>query len=203
MCAEMLQAIQGTYHRSIAMVAENVPHMLGQVRQELREKLGVRVLMAIAVCVQTQFTLKRIFQPIKKKLEKKGERLDDTKASLRSTAAIAESRSRAAQLDVLAAVNLGCSLLETSPTLQRQVVLNIALSVAQLKNMLRVRLCLLAIVFSLSFAPRASTKQNHADEVRYQLWKLKLLGEWQKTVRRLCDCSFLYWCAALCPRSLD
>lgn len=141
-CSEMLQAIQGTYQRCISMVAENLTHMLGQ----------------------TSYTLKRIFTPLLKKLEKRTDKLDDTK------------------LDVLAAIELALSLLDGVPTRARQATLAIALSVAQLKNML---------------------KQEHSDEVRYQLWKLSLLSTWQRTVQKTCNCSFLYWVTSLVPAFFD
>jgi hypothetical protein len=80
------------------MIGENISHMLGQ----------------------TTFALKRIFVPIKRKLEKKNTHLDDTK------------------LDVLAAVNMACSLLEGTPTPERQALLNLSLAVAQMKKMLKV-----------------------------------------------------------------
>eukprot|EP00456_Euglypha_rotunda_P027660 TRINITY_DN2206_c0_g1_i7.p1 TRINITY_DN2206_c0_g1~~TRINITY_DN2206_c0_g1_i7.p1 ORF type:complete len:269 (-),score=32.02 TRINITY_DN2206_c0_g1_i7:10-762(-) len=134
-CSEMLKAIELTFNRRISMIAENISHMLGQ----------------------TTFTLKKIFHPIKKKLDKRT-RLDDSK------------------LDVLAAVNLALKLLDRSPTRDRQIVLKIALQVAQLKNIL---------------------KQTHTDEVRYQLWKLDLLSTWQKHVKKICDCSYLYWVSNL------
>ncbi len=55
-CVEMLKAISSTYTRRISMIGENISHMIGQ----------------------TTFTLKRMFVPIKKKLEKT-KRLDDTR----------------------------------------------------------------------------------------------------------------------------
>eukprot|EP01006_Ploeotia_vitrea_P049070 TRINITY_DN67306_c3_g4_i3.p1 TRINITY_DN67306_c3_g4~~TRINITY_DN67306_c3_g4_i3.p1 ORF type:complete len:1284 (+),score=789.38 TRINITY_DN67306_c3_g4_i3:263-4114(+) len=140
-CVEMLKAIQFTYHRRSKMIAENISHMLGQ----------------------TTFTLKRIFHPIKKKLEK-------------------ARRPNAEQLDVLASTNLGLQLLDCTPTADRRNALEIVLSIAQLKNMLR---------------------QKHQDEVRYQLWKLNLLADWQKIVRSTCSCDFLYWVTDLVPAFLD
>jgi WASH complex subunit 7 len=134
---EILKAIELTYQRRISMIGDNISHMLSQ----------------------TMFTLKRIFVPIRKKLDKKN-RLDDTK------------------LDVLAALQLALNLMDRAPTVQRQQVLHVALAVAQVKNMLR---------------------QNHSDEVRYQLWKLELLSGWQEYVAQVCNCDFLYWVSNLVP----
>lgn len=134
---EILKAIEFTYQRRISMIGENISHMLGQA----------------------MFTLRRIFEPIRKKLDKKN-RLDDTK------------------LDVLAALQLSLHLMQRPPTVQRQQVLSVALAVAQVKNMLR---------------------QNDSDEVRYQLWKLGLLANWQDFVATTCNCDFLYWVSNLVP----
>lgn len=136
-CSELLQAIQFTYSRRMGMISQSISHMLGQ----------------------TSFTLKRIFAPVKKKLEKQTG-LNDAK------------------LDVLAAIDLSLSLLNRTPTEDRQTVLAISLCVAQLKNVL---------------------SQKHIDEVRYQLWKLKMVSSWQAKVRAHCDCSYLYWITNLVP----
>jgi WASH complex subunit 7 len=137
LCSEMLKAIQLCYQRRVSMIGENVPHMIAQ----------------------TSLTLKRIFDPIKKKLDKKG-RLDD------------------ASLNVLAALQVAVGLLDRPPTLEWQEVLGIALSIAQLKNLL---------------------PQNLSDEVRYQTWKLGLLASWQGTVAKKCNCDYLYWVTNLVP----
>lgn len=35
--------------------------------------------------------------------------------------------------------------------------------------------------------------------MRYQLWKLQRLATFQDSIRRNCDCSFLYWVTNLVP----
>ncbi len=139
-CVEMLKAIQLTYRRRMAMVSDNVNHMIAQ----------------------TSFTLRKIFAPIKEKLEKR-DRLNDTKA------------------DVYSAVSLAFATLEQPPTRDRRVVLGLALSVSQMKSML---------------------KSPYDDEVRYQIWKLDRLATFQETIARLCDTSVLYWTANLVPQFL-
>ncbi len=42
-------------------------------------------------------------------------------------------------------------------------------------------------------------RPNHADEVRYQLWKLELLSSWQGAVESTCNCDYLYWVTNLVP----
>jgi len=81
-------------------------------------------------------------------------------------------------LDVLAGLDLTVKLFDFPPTVDRLSVLNIASSIAQYKDML---------------------KSAHMDEVKYQLWKLGLLSAWQRNLRDVCDCSFLYWVTNLVP----
>jgi WASH complex subunit 7 len=99
LCAEMLKAIEDTYHRRSRMITDNISHMIGQ----------------------TAYALKRIYFPIKKRLEspQSANKMDLTK------------------LDVLAAVNLGLVMLSGAPTDSRRTVAEFALSVAKMKSMLK------------------------------------------------------------------
>jgi hypothetical protein len=97
MLVESLKVIQGTFHRRSTMVAENLSHMMGQ----------------------TQFTMKRVFLPLKNKLDQT-KSPDDFK------------------LDAQAAVNLTMDLLNSAPTVERMTVLELVLSVSQMNDMVKV-----------------------------------------------------------------
>jgi WASH complex subunit 7 len=88
--------LQVTFHRRSTLLAENMAHLIGQA----------------------QFTLKRIFAPMKAQLER-AQRPDESK------------------LDVLAAVTLVLDLLNSSATAERMTVLTAALCVIQNSPLLK------------------------------------------------------------------
>jgi WASH complex subunit 7 len=93
---ESLKALQATFHRRSTLLAENISHLIGQA----------------------QFTLKRIFAPMKAKLEL-AQRPDESK------------------LDVLAAVTLTLDLLSSAATSERMTVLASTLCVIQNSPLLK------------------------------------------------------------------
>ncbi len=62
------------------------------------------------------------------------------------------------------------------------------------------------VVIQIAFAVAAlksNFPQKEMEEVKYQLWKVALLSDWQATLARLCDCSFLYYVTNLVPAFLQ
>jgi len=140
LCLEMLKAVEHTFKRRLAMISDNVVHMIAQ----------------------TQFALRKTLAPIKELLEQR-DRLNDTKA------------------DVYAATCLAFKMLQETPTPARRTVLKLAISVMQTKLVLQ---------------------PEQQEEVRYQLWKLNMLSEYQQNLARATNASVIYWASNLVPEFL-
>ncbi len=137
--AELLKAIEGTYHRSTKSITQNIAHLIGQ----------------------TLFKIKRIIAPIRQRFM----------TSLR------EKRTPAKE-DIMAALNLALHALNGTPTSARRSVIEISLSIAQLKSVLR-----------------GSAYQD----LQYLLWWLDLLTTYQSRLRQYCSCDCLYWISNVIP----
>ena len=86
------------------------------------------------------------------------------------------------ELDAWAAVTLTMGLLSKAPTKSRFHALNVALSVASLRNM---------------------TKSADLKEIRYQMWKLETIVNWQRRLGSVVNCNFMYWIQPLVPTMLN
>lgn len=133
--------------------------MLKCIQATFHRRSGMLAEYLPQLCAHAQFTMRRFFLPLKHKLDS-FQKPDDSK------------------LDVLAAVNLTLDTLSSAPSENRQVVLDLSLCVAQIKNLL---------------------KDPERDEIRYQSWKLSMLSGSQQRLRKLTDTSFLYFAIDLVP----
>jgi len=95
-CLELLKSIQMEFNRRTTMIAEQFSHMLGQ----------------------TTFTMQKLVQPIKKRLEKL-RKMDEAK------------------LDILAAINMSIQLLDQPPTRSRILLLKFVTQCAQFEGVFR------------------------------------------------------------------
>jgi len=145
--------------RSIAVAAEllkSIEYLFHQRSKRIAENVSY-MLVIIAQTLQT------IFNPLKKKLERL-------------------PRPNNIQLDAWAAVTLTMGLLSKAPTKSRFHALNVALSVASLRNM---------------------TKSADLKEIRYQMWKLETIVNWQRRLGSVVNCNFMYWIQPLVPTMLN
>ncbi|ETO23353.1 hypothetical protein RFI_13827, partial [Reticulomyxa filosa] len=83
-------------------------------------------------------------------------------------------------MDCLAALGLCSKLLNTAPTLSRLVVLNISSCICAMSNIMR----------------------DDVDKVKYTLWKLDTVANWQHYLRKVTDCSVFYWALSFIPNVL-
>lgn len=83
-----------------------------------------------------------------------------------------------AKLDILAAINLTLTLLDQPPTRARLMLLKFTTAITQFEGLL---------------------KENHLDELKYQLWKLELVAHHQRIIDDNCNCAFIYWISNLVP----
>eukprot|EP00494_Astrolonche_serrata_P024716 UN24976 len=144
--------------RSIAVAAELLKAIQFLFHQRSR-RIAENVSYMLVIISQT---LQTVFHPLRKKLER-------------------ENRPNNVQLDAWASVQLTVDLLSKAPSRSRFHALNVAISVASLRNM---------------------TKNNDIREIKYQMWKLKTITNWQKYLKRSTDCSFMYWIQPLVPTML-
>ena len=93
-----------------------------------------------------------------------------------------QPRPSSAELDCLAALNLCHELLSTAPTKSRLVVINCAMMVASMTNMM---------------------KNDIRFEIKYKLYQLNLVSSYQNKLNIYTDCSMLYWGLDLVPLILN
>ena len=88
------------------------------------------------------------------------------------------------KLDQLAALSLAYSQLEQPPTPQRLSVIQLCCQIGLQERM---------------YGGGSEKGEKTGEEVRYQLYKLSMLSQYQQLVDGYTNCSFLYWLPNLIP----
>ena len=165
--------------RSIAVGCE----MLKTIQRSFVQRQGMIAEHFNLIIGQSTFVLKHVTLGLRKKLAAEVHAHPAAKGG--AGKATSKSMELDGKLDALAALSLCHGLLEQPPTGERLSLLRLAMSVGLGERMWS--------------AKGGDEKGKVGEEVRYQLWKLQLLSQYQQLIDRLCNCSFLYWTPNLVP----
>jgi len=161
--------------RSIAIACE----LLKTIQQCYMKRQGMISEHFNLIIGQSTFILKHLIHAQRKRVSTE---LQQHSNSKRNSANLTMD----GKLDQLAALSLAYSQLEQPPTTERLTVINLCCQIGLQDRM---------------YTTSSSEKGEKAtgEEVRYQLYKLSLLSQYQQLVDSYTNCAFLYWLPNLIP----
>ncbi|KAJ7526561.1 hypothetical protein O6H91_16G012300 [Diphasiastrum complanatum] len=159
--AEILKAVQGMYHRRGNETAQSISHILQYLQAQMQGYL----------------------HPLKLQLE------ENLSARSKNSSLVHFSRSLTRSgketnlnlLDSMAAVNLSLTMLEGCPSLQRRLILHLALDVVK------------------DIALQKGKQEEVVEEVKNLCFLMDMVAELDFLVKKVTDCSFLYWSREIMP----
>ena len=159
--------------RSIAVACE----LLKTVQQCYVRRQGMISEHFNLIIGQSTFVLKHLIHAQRKRVSAE---LQAQSASKRSSANLAMD----GKLDQLAALSLAYSQLEQPPTPDRLAVVQLCAQIGLQERM---------------YGGGSDKGEKVGEEVRYQLYKLGMLAQYQQLVDQHTNCAFLYWLPNLIP----
>ena len=168
--------------RSVAVGCE----MLKSIQQCYVKRQGMIGEHFNLIIGQATFVIRHVLQQQRKRLNADIHQHTPSSAS-KQTKSAQRSMELDGKLDQLAALSLTHSLLEQPPTPARLTLLLLSVQVALGEKLWG------------SKSGGGDDKGKLGEEVRYQLWKLQLLVQYQQHVDAATNCSFLYWVPNLVP----